>query len=321
MDETPTAVIHHSAYGTHWMSAVELRTAIADANPDADVVISRTETETARLLADAEIVLTSSLEPSTLEQATSLRWVQALSAGVDQLPVTLLRERDALLTNAAGVHAQPIAEQVLGYLLAFERRLDTAFERKQRGVWERFTGGELAGQTLGVVGLGAIGTRVAEIAAAVGMDVVGTKRDPDVELDAVDRIYGPDGLTDVLLESDYVLLACPLTDETEGLIGREEIGMLGEDAVLVNVARGPVVDEDALIGALQQRGIRGAALDVFETEPLPAESPLWDLSNVILTPHNAGSSPNLAPRIADVFLENYDAFLEDAPERMRNRVV
>ncbi|WP_255191774.1 D-2-hydroxyacid dehydrogenase [Natronobeatus ordinarius] len=320
MDETPRAVVHHSAYGTHWMSAAELRAAIVEANPDVDVVVSRTATETAELLPDADIALTSYLEPSTLERATSLRWVQALSAGVDQLPLEQLREREIVLTNAAGVHAQPIAEQVLGYLLAFERRLDTAFERKERGVWERFTGGELAGKTLGIVGLGAIGTRVAEIAAAVGMDVVATKRDPDVDLDAVDRVYGPDGLTDVLLESKYVLLACPLTDETEGLIGREELGVMNDDAVLINVARGPVVDEDALVEALQQRAIRGAALDVFETEPLPADSTLWELSNVIVTPHNAGSSPMLARRTADVFCENYDAFVDGAPGRMRNRL-
>ena len=320
MDETPDAVIHHSVSGTHWTNAAELESAIADLNPDVDVTISRTPTETARGLADAEVLLTSYLEPSTLERASALRWVQALSAGVNQLPLEELRDRDVLLTNAAGVHAQPIAEQVLGYLLAFERRLDAAFERKRRGVWERFTGGELAGKTLGVVGLGEIGTRVAEIAAAVGMDVVATKRDPNVELDAVERVYEPDGLTDVLLESAYVLLACPLTDETEGLIGREELGVMRDDAVLVNVARGPVVDEAALVEALQQRTIRGAALDVFETEPLPAESTLWDLSNVILTPHNAGSSPALTRRVAEVFIENYDAFVDGTPDRMRNRV-
>lgn len=320
MDETPEAVLHHSVHGTHWLDADELCDAIEERRPGLAVTVSRTPAETSTAIADADIALTSYLEPSMLERATSLRWVQALSAGVDQLPLEHLRAREIVLTNAAGVHAQPIAEQVLGYLLAFERRLDTAFERKARGVWERFTGGELAGKTLGVVGLGEIGTRVAEIAAAVGMDVVGVKRDPDVELDPVDRIYGPDGLTDVLLESEYVLLSCPLTDETEGLIGREELGTMRDDAVLVNVARGPVVVEDALVEALHQRVIRGAALDVFETEPLPAESALWDLSNVILTPHNAGSSPALTRRLADVFLENYDAFLEGAPDRMRNRV-
>jgi len=321
MTETPDAVVHHSLRGTHWMDAAQFRTEIATRRPDVDVTVARTPAETAGLVPDAEILLSSFLEPDLLESAASLSWVQALSAGVDMLPVDRLRERNVLLTSAAGAHAQPLAEQVLGYMLAFERRLHEAVEMRRRGVWERFTGGELAGKTLGVVGLGAIGQRAAELASAVGMDVIGTKRDTAVEIPAVDRLYGPGDLDAVLIEADYLLVSCPLTEETEGLLGREEIGAMQDDAVLMNVARGPVVDEAALVAALQQGVIRGAALDVFATEPLPAESTLWDLSNVILTPHNGGSSPHLPRRTAEIFVENYDAFRAGEPDRMRNVVV
>ena len=315
------AVIHHSVHGTHWLDATALRAAIADREPTAEPVVARTPGESETLLADAEVLLTSYLEPALLERASSLRWIQALSAGVDTLDLDRLEERRILLTSAAGAHAQPIAEQVLGYMLVFERRLDRAIESRRRGVWERFEGGELYGRTLGVVGLGSIGVRTAELAAAVGMEVIGTKRDPDVEIDAVDRIYASDELEAVLVEADYLLVCCPLTAETEGLIGRVELGALPDDAVVVNVARGEVVDEPALIGALQQRAIRGAALDVFATEPLPPDSTLWELSNVILTPHNAGSSPRLPGRLADVFVENHAAFLAGEHDRMRNRVL
>jgi len=322
MTRTPDALVHHSVRGTHWLSAEALRSAIADRRPALDVAVARTPAESRRSIGDVEVLLSSFLEPSLLVEADALGWIQALSAGVDTLDVLdHLRERGIYLTSAAGAHAQPIAEQVLGYMLVFARRLDRAFEAQDRGAWERYTGGELAGETLGVVGLGAIGRRTAEIASAVGMNVVGTKRDASVDLDVVDRIYPPEGLGEVLVDAGYVLVACPLTEETRGLIGREELGAMRDDAVLVNVARGEIVDQRALVGALQQRTIRGAALDVFETEPLPGDSPLWDLSNAIITPHNAGSTPRLPERIAEIFVGNHDAFADDEPGRMRNRVL
>jgi phosphoglycerate dehydrogenase-like enzyme len=323
MTRTPDALVHHEVRGTHWLNAEALRTAVADRRPDLAVAVARTPAESRRLIPDVEILLSSFLDPALLAEADSLRWIQALSAGVDTLAVDedRLRERGIVLTSAAGAHAQPIAEQVLAYLLTFARRLDRAFAAERRGAWERYTGGELAGETLGIVGVGSIGRRTAEIASAVGMDVVGTKRDASEEIDAVDRLHPPGELEAVLVEAGYVLVSCPLTEATRGLLGRAEIGAMRDDAVLVNVARGEIVDEAALIEALQQRTIRGAALDVFETEPLPADSPLWDLSNVVVTPHNAGSTPRLPGRIADIFVENLEAHEADAPDRMRNRVL
>ena len=316
----PTVLIHHSVRGTHWMNADSLRGEILDRAGTVDLTLARTAEEAAEIAPSVDVLLSSYVEPWLLEEMSSLRWIQTPSAGVDTLDTEAIEARDILLTSAAGAHAQPAAEQVLGYMLTFERRFREAFENQRRGSWERYRAGELAGETLGVIGLGEIGQRTAELAAAVGMDVVGTKRDTSVEIEAVDTIYEPAELSSVLVDSAYVLVSCPLTEETRGMIGSEEIGSMRDDAVFINVARGEVVDEAALVEALQQRAIRGAALDVFRTEPLAADSPLWGLSNVILTPHNIGSSPELPARIAEIFVENYELFLNDSPESMRNRV-
>lgn len=321
MAHTQTVLIHHTVRSTHWLDADDLRSAIRDRESTVDPTVAQTPADTDAMIDDADVLLSSFLDPEHRERATSLEWVQALSAGVDMLDVDALADRDVIVTSAAGAHAQQAAEQVLCYMLAFERRLERAFEMRRRGVWERFVGGELGGKTLGVVGLGEIGRRAATLADAVGMDVVGTKRDTSEDVDAVERLYPPRDLDEVLVAADYLLVACPLTEETRGLIGGAELGTMDEDAVLVNVARGEVVDHDALTTALQQRIIRGAALDVFPAEPLPEDDTLWNLSNVILTPHNAGSSPKLPERLADIFVENYTAFVNDDPGALRNRVV
>jgi len=316
----PNVLIHHSVRGTHWMNAESLRTEILDRDGSIALTLARTAEEAAEIAPSVDVLLSSYVEPWLLEELSSLRWIQTPSAGVDTLDTETIEARDVLLTSAAGAHAQPASEQVLGYMLTFERRLRKSFENQRRGNWERYRAGELAGKTLGVIGLGEIGQRTAELAASVGMNVIGTKQDTSVDIEAVDTIYEPDELSSVLVDSAYVLVSCPLTEETRGMIGPDEIGSMRDDAVFMNVARGEIVDEPALVEALQQRTIRGAALDVFRTEPLAADSPLWDLSNVIITPHNIGSSPELPGRVAEIFVENYESFVNESPERMRNRV-
>lgn len=284
---------------------------------------AETEAETREYLANAEMVVTGRFDEDWLAEAPELRWMQTISAGVDYLELDAFAEAGVAVTTAAGVHAEPIGEQVLGYMLAFERELLESWQNKSRGVWERPSGGELAGKTVGIVGLGAIGSRVAELASAFRMDVIGTKRDPSEAPHAVDEVFGPGeaDLRTVLGRSDYLVIACPLTEETEGLIGRAELRAMPGDAVLVNIARGEIVDQHALLRALQYRGIRGAALDVFEEEPLPPESELWDLSNVIITPHMAGSTPKYAERLADIVERNLDAFQSEGVDALDNRVV
>jgi phosphoglycerate dehydrogenase-like enzyme len=169
--------------------------------------------------------------------------------------------------------------------------------------------------------VGAIGGRVAELASAVGLDVIGVKRDTTRYNEAVDEIHPPEELHTVLGRSDYVVLACPLTEETEGMIGADELASIGSDGVLINVARGAVVDQEALVTQVQEGYLGGAALDVTDPEPLPRDSPLWDSSDVILTPHMAGGSSEFPRRCAEIFIENYRRYVDGAREAMRNRVV
>lgn len=269
----------------------------------------------------APVVVAFGLPDDLLASAESLQWVQALSAGVNTYDVDALDADDVALTTVSGIHAQPSAEQALGYMLAFERGIHTGIRQQQRKVWERYRMGELADATLGVVGVGAIGERVAELASAVGMRTLGIKRNPETGGDSVDELFGPDGLYEVLLRADYTVLACPLTDETRGLIGDKELQTMNSGGVLINIARGDLVDEETLTKALQSGWIRGAALDVFSTEPLPAGSPLWDLSNVIVTPHMAGLTPYYMERSASIVAENYRAFVAGDLNGMKNRVV
>ncbi|WP_132059605.1 D-2-hydroxyacid dehydrogenase [Halorussus amylolyticus] len=318
MSQRPDVLIPHYVSDSARDSLLD---GLDDRLPDLEPTVATTPPETDDHLPDAEILVTLRLPTEKLASAENLRWVQALSAGVDSYDLDALENRDIALTNASGVHAEPIGEQVLAYMLVFERNIHKGIAQQHRGVWERYGGRELRDETVGILGVGEIGGRVAELASAFGMEVLGTKRTPETAPDAVDEAFGPDGLYEVLERSDYVVVACPLTDETEGLLGEEELRTMPSSGVLVNIARGEIVEEDALTTALQQGWIRGAALDVFEEEPLPGESPLWDLSNVVATPHMAGSTPHYYDRCADLFARNYERYLAGETEAFENRIV
>ncbi|MEF8827442.1 MAG: D-2-hydroxyacid dehydrogenase [Haloarcula sp.] len=264
-----------------------------------------------------------------------MRWIQGLSSGLQRFTdddyvtgyeppgLDRLRDEGVVLTNVAGIHAEPAGEHVLGYLLSFERNLHLAVRKQVAGEWGGYGGvhGELVDKRLAVIGVGAIGGRVAELGNALGMTVVGTKRDPATAPGAVDGIYGPDGLDAALAGADYVVVTCPLTDETRELVDADAFATMREDAVFVNVARGGVVDERALVKALRGDRIRGAALDVFAEEPLPEDSPLWDEEDVLITPHVAGGSPRSDERVAELFARNYGRFLDGDFDGFENRVV
>jgi len=321
MTDSPEVLLLHTVESSPWANQSEIRAEIEATVPGIDLRVAGTPPESEAMIETAEIVIASFFPSGLLEAASDLRWVQALSSGVDFYDFDTLRERDVALTNAAGIHAEPIAEQVLGYMLTFERKIHTGIRQQERNVWERYQADEIRGKTLGIVGLGAIGSQIATYAKTFGMNVVGTKRDPDTAPDAVDEAYPPSGIFDVLSRSEYVVLACPLTDDTRELIGHKELGAMQSDAILINIARGEIVDEDALIYALQQNIIGGAALDVFEDEPYTSDSPLWDLSNVIMTPHMAGSTPHKSKRIATLFAEHYELYLDGRLGELPNRVV
>jgi D-2-hydroxyacid dehydrogenase (NADP+) len=248
----------------------------------------------------------------------SLRWVQSVSAGTDQFPLDLFRSNRVVLTSARGIHETQVSEHAIGLLLAMTRGIATAVtnQAKRTWVWSEVT--ELSGKTIGVLGLGVIGEGVARRASAFGMRVIGTKQDPSSYDGVAERVLGPDGTLEVFREADAVVITLPGTPDTERLVGAAELEAL-DGGWLVNVGRGSVIDTGALINTMRAGTLRGVALDVFEEEPLPEGSPLWDLPGVLISPHLAGLSPRYGERLAALFERNLAAYRGEA--EWVNRVV
>jgi D-2-hydroxyacid dehydrogenase (NADP+) len=291
------------------------RAQLQAAAPDMRVVITTDRAEIEGLLDEVEIGV--SFPHDLLARAPRLRWVQEWGAGVDWLlHQPEAAELDFTLTNASGVHAIPISEQILAYLLAFARGLPAAIRAQDRHVWQpakRDQLFELAGKTMLLVGVGAIGERTAVIAAALGMRVLGIRRNPAGDLPGVEAIYGSDRLYDLLPEADFVVLTVPLSHATQGMIGERELRAMKPTSYLINIGRGGTIQQPALIQALREGWIAGAGLDVFDQEPLPATSPLWELGNVILTAHYAGLTPAYDRRALAIFLDNLKRYRAGEP--------
>lgn len=313
-----TLLLHEVPHGGNPDSlAAELRGQTAEL----DLVRAQNYDDALQHIKTADVVITRELTDELLGRAENLDWIQALNAGVDSYDLERIEKRDIILTNASGVHANPIAEQVLGYMLLFERNLHRGLEQQRRREWNHFGGGELRGQTLGILGVGEIGSRIAQLGSALDMHVLGTKRDTTETPDGVDEILSPQETHTVLGRSDYIVVACPLTESTRGLISLPEFASMNHDAVLINIGRGAVVNQEDLITAIQKSKIKGAALDVTDPEPLPEESPLWTLSDVIITPHMAGSTPHYWERCAELFATNYAQYRKQNYEAFVNRVL
>jgi phosphoglycerate dehydrogenase-like enzyme len=248
----------------------------------------------------------------------NVEWVHSRSAGLDGVLFPELVESPVRLTNASGVFSESLGEFVVGAILYFAKDLRRMIRNQAAGAWEPFDIVEVSGQTVGIVGYGDIGRAVATRVHALGMRVLGVKRHgpPAHEADPLaERIYGPEGLMEMISRSDYVVAAAPLTPETLGLIGEPEIAAMKPDAVLINVGRGPVIQEAALIRALSEKRIKGAALDVFETEPLPAGHPFYKLESVLLSPHCADHTPDWLDQAMRFFLAQFERFRKGEPLR------
>ncbi|MCX7855515.1 MAG: D-2-hydroxyacid dehydrogenase [Anaerolineae bacterium] len=294
-----------------------LRESVCRIAPDCEIVPVGPDGEISESLEEADVLfLRWGLSPEAtrrlIAQTPNLRWVHTISAGVDHLLFPELRESDTILTNASGVFNIPIAETVVAYILAVVKRLPEFWARQREHRWEKLPLRELRDLTVGIIGLGDIGAEVARLCRAFGMRVLGLRRRP-APSDIADEVMPPDRLHDLLARSDFVVIAVPLTAETRGMIGRAELAAMKPDAWLINISRGAIVDEEALIEALREGRIGGACLDVFVQEPLPPESPLWDLPNVIITPHNSWSSPHIEEREIDLFLENLRRYVAGEP--------
>jgi phosphoglycerate dehydrogenase-like enzyme len=269
-----------------------------------------------------------------LVRAPHLTWVHSATSGVERALTPAARARGILVTNARGVFSRPIAEHVLMMILAVSRSLPQLLELQHERTWQPLEGRELRELTIGIIGYGSLGRSVASLASAFGARIIAMRRRPDAGdgrapgpaddgdgfpfEPVVDRLVGPDGLHDLLAESDVVVLAAPLTAETDGLIDEAAVAAMKREAWLINVARGRLIDDTALIRALRDNRIGGAALDTFRDEPLPPASPYWSLPNVIVTPHTAWSSARVLDRSIDLFCDNLVRFSRG--EALRNVV-
>jgi phosphoglycerate dehydrogenase-like enzyme len=249
-----------------------------------------------------------------LERTPRLKWIQTMSAGIDLMPEAIRNSRIRIV-NASGLHGTPMGEMVLEMMLMFAKDAPACFRMKQARQWKRFRPALLKGQTVGILGLGAVGGEIARLCKAFGMTVIGIRRSgqPEQPVPHVDRVFPREQLLKLLAESDYVVLALPLTKETRNLIGEKELGSMKPTAFLINLARGAVVDEGALIRALEEKWIAGAGLDVFVMEPLPPESRFYDLSNVIFSPHISGELPDYESCATEIFRENLRRYLSGEP--------
>jgi D-2-hydroxyacid dehydrogenase (NADP+) len=280
--------------------------------------------ELAGALPDAEVVVAQGLSDDELARAQRLRWLSSWAAGVEHAARPSLLSRGIVLTNASGVHGPNIAEHLLAMILMFTRAMPRLHRAQLARRWERrFASGaegpgELTGKTLLIVGLGRIGEALAVRARPFGVRIVAVKHDPSTRHDAgiaIDELVGMDALDEVLGRADHVCLTVPLTRETHHLIDARRLALMRAGAYLYNISRGAVIDQAALVDALRAGRLAGAGLDVFEEEPLPEHSPLWELDNAIVTPHVAGFTPHYFERTAALFADNLDRFLAGQPLR------
>jgi len=267
-------------------------------------------------LPKADVLFSWHLPPGMLPHARRLRWLHTPAAGIEHLLYPALRASEVQITNGRGLAGDAMAEHALALMLTLSRRIHDAVRMQIAQKWSQdlFWASEpapfrLAGRTLGIVGLGGIGSELARRARALGMRVMGIRRRPGPRPRFVDVLLGPEGMPQLLEQSDFVVLSAPLTPETRGMIGAAQLGRMRKTAYLINVGRGEMVNESALVRALRAGKIAGAALDVFQTEPLPRRSILWRAPNLLISPHYAGTYPEHVARAADLFEENLRRFL------------
>jgi phosphoglycerate dehydrogenase-like enzyme len=276
---------------------------------------------------EADVLVISGLwHNGLLDRAGKLRFIQAIGAGTDQFPLEELKKRGIRLASARGVNYRAVAEHAMALILALSRRLSEARDNQAKRVWRGMIGDlarredELGGKTLLIVGLGQIGGRLAQLAKAFDMRVIGLRRDPAAGPGAADAVHAMCEFKSLLPEADLVALTCPLTKETENLVDAEAFAWMKPSAYLVNIARGRVVDEAALVEALAARRIAGAGIDVTVEEPLAPSSPLWGMDHVLLTPHTAGETRRYEDNVIEILRDNLGR-LRRGEEPLRNQVL
>jgi phosphoglycerate dehydrogenase-like enzyme len=284
--------------------------------PDVNFVVSASAEETQREIEDADAIFEHGVSPEMIRRAKKLRWIQRGGVGVEGLMFPELVNSDIVLANARGTTGINIAEHVMALILAFSRTINILVKRQMDKVWESRANLpviEIAGETLGIIGLGSIGLQVAKRAHAFDMRLLAVDATQTEKPDYVESLWRLDRLHEMLEQADFVSICCPLTPETEGMMSTAEFRAMKSTAFLINIARGKIVDQPALIEALRAGKLAGAGLDVTNPEPLPKESPLWEMDNVIITPHHAGQSPKAPRRVFELFCENLKRFVAGEP--------
>ncbi len=302
--------------GTEGISTEPYAEALRERLREYDVRRARTPGEERELIASAPVATGVRIDEELLEEAEALELFCCAFSGVGHLPIEALEARGVTVTNAGGIHAPGLAEQAIGWMLAFARDLHEGYRRQRRREWRHFQSRELGDSTVTIVGMGSIGHAVTERLQGFGVETIAVRHSPEKETPTDEVVgYEPEAVHGALARSDYVVIACPLTETTRGLIDAEAFATMEPHSVLVNMARGPIVDTDALVTALQKNAIRGAALDVTDPEPLPEDHPLWTLGNVLITPHTGGHTPQHWPRLADIVAHNVRAHEEGSELR------
>ena len=269
---------------------------------------------------DAEIAIAWSVRPEQIKTARKLRWIHSPAAAVHQLIFPELVNSDIILTNAREVHGPVVAEHVIALIFALAKKIPGSVRLQDKHVWgqqilwdEQPRVREIAGATVGLIGLGSIGRAVTNSAKALAMRVIAVREHPEKGSEGADAVFGPAQIDEVFRRADYIVLAAPVTAATKAIANADHVALMKPDACLINVGRGPLVDEPALATALREKKIGGAALDVFPKEPLPADSPLWDVPNLLITPHTAALTDKLWERHYALFSENLRRYLAGEP--------
>lgn len=303
----------------HGLSATEYAAALRQRLPETEIAIAETPSAEASLLKAVPIATGYTISEAQIEAAKALELFAGVYAGVDHLPLDQFEANDIAVTNASGVHGPNIAEYVVGAILSHVRGFNRAWRQQQERVWQSYPAAELQGSTVTVVGLGAIGTSVVDRLEPFGVETVGVRYTPE-KGGPTDEVYGFDEIHTAAAKTDYLVIACPLTDVTAQLVDSDLLLTLPTDAFIVNIARGGVIDTADLVTALQANRISGAALDVTDPEPLPEDHPLWGFDNVSITPHNAGHTPEYYERLADILAENVERY-RNGEREFENRVI
>jgi phosphoglycerate dehydrogenase-like enzyme len=314
-----TLIVHYHSFEL-WHAPAWIRERLQQEFPGHQFVQLQNYDRVPQEIPDTDVFIGWSLRPEQFVAAKKLRWIHSPAAAVHQLMFPELIQSSVLLTNSTGIHGPVVAEHAIAVLLAMAKRLPQAMQYQARREWSqdqlwhgRPRPREVADATVVVVGMGGIGREFTARAKALGMKVLAVRENPAKGNGGADAVYGPNEIDRVLPQADYILLCTPVTPATTGIVNAARLEKMKTDAYLINVARGPLIDEPALIQALQDRRIAGAALDVFNEEPLPPESPFWSLDNVLITPHTAAVTDRLWERHYRLIAENLKRFLGGEP--------